>query len=335
MSTSKVALDTSQYVRINLARNTLVIQAHRDDVRIVINSAKPSVNNEAHHILRGGMPPLTLAHLDTNVWALAMTSTSSLTVTEITASGHDDYYLEVSRGKVPGARGEYAYGRVLLDNVITNNRVVSPVLNWVAPPPTGTQMEIVSTSAGDAPGGVGIRSVEITYLDVNLVEKTEIILLNGITPVLTVATDIRFIQCIVMVTYGSGKNAEGLISLQAAGGGATYEVISIGEVRCASSTKMVPAGKRLMIKALVASASSGTGSAEVEVTFATSILNGRNYIADSILIPLAGLTFQDSSTPLTLDVPIPFEAGSVAGLLVSSSAKATITVAWFGEIEDV
>jgi hypothetical protein len=86
MPTSSVALDTTQYVRINVAYKSMILQAHNDSVRIVVSEAKPAYANTAFHTLGGEDAPLPLNIVNTNVWALAMTEKSSLIVTETTTS---------------------------------------------------------------------------------------------------------------------------------------------------------------------------------------------------------------------------------------------------------
>jgi hypothetical protein len=91
MATGNVELDTTQYVRINTGLNNIMLQAHRDSVRIVFSDVKPSMNNEAFHQLGGDDPTLQVPLIDVNVWALAMTDTSSLTITEtVTANLPDE-----------------------------------------------------------------------------------------------------------------------------------------------------------------------------------------------------------------------------------------------------
>lgn len=82
MPTAQVALDTTQYVQINTGFNPMMIQAHRDAVRIVLSAAKPAVSNTVFHLLESKHPPLQLLSLDTNVWALATSDRCSLFVSE-------------------------------------------------------------------------------------------------------------------------------------------------------------------------------------------------------------------------------------------------------------
>lgn len=82
MATAQVLLDTTQYVRVNVGVNRIMLQAMRDAVRIVVNEAKPSKSNTSFHLLAGDDSPLILDATDTNVWALATSVNASLVVTE-------------------------------------------------------------------------------------------------------------------------------------------------------------------------------------------------------------------------------------------------------------
>jgi len=86
MATAKVNLDVSQYVKINNTAVQLLLQAHRDSVRIAISASKPALSNTAFHLLGGKDAPLTINVVDEDVWALAMTDKSSLIITELNPS---------------------------------------------------------------------------------------------------------------------------------------------------------------------------------------------------------------------------------------------------------
>jgi len=85
MTTGVAVLDTDQYVRVNAGRNTVILDCHRDAVRVVFNDAQPSRNNEAYHDLTGADAPLIPPFTDTDIWVLATTENTRLVVTEITA----------------------------------------------------------------------------------------------------------------------------------------------------------------------------------------------------------------------------------------------------------
>ena len=118
----------------------------------------------------------------------------------------------------------------------------------------GVQMTLVSTSAADASGGTGIRTVEVHYLDGNWDEQTETITMNGTTGVNTVATDIKFVQDIHASTVGSGGVAAGVVTIHLTGTPATvYDVIDAGGNMSLTMAKMVPAGFNLYISNWTAS----------------------------------------------------------------------------------
>jgi len=90
MATGEVALDLTQYVRINAGLNPLMLQAHRDAVRVAFSDQKPVFSNSAFHMLSGEADlPYHIPTIDTNVWALAVTDRSSLIVTEFSGEQVD------------------------------------------------------------------------------------------------------------------------------------------------------------------------------------------------------------------------------------------------------
>ncbi len=86
MSTSRANLDSTQYVKIADPGSVLVLQSHRDAVRIVFSDDKPARANTTFHELGGNSDPLCTPHNETSVWALSMTVSSALTVTEFTST---------------------------------------------------------------------------------------------------------------------------------------------------------------------------------------------------------------------------------------------------------
>lgn len=85
MSTARVNLDLDQYVRVTsdpFVASSLLLQSHRDTVRIAFSDFQPAKSNPTFHELGGEHPPLNLPFVDTAVWALAMTERSALTVTQ-------------------------------------------------------------------------------------------------------------------------------------------------------------------------------------------------------------------------------------------------------------
>jgi hypothetical protein len=85
MSTVRANLDVTQYVRITsdpAVPASVLMQSHRDTVRIVFSDVKPARGNSVFHELGDKDPPLQIPMTELGVWALAMTDRSALTVTE-------------------------------------------------------------------------------------------------------------------------------------------------------------------------------------------------------------------------------------------------------------
>lgn len=118
---------------------------------------------------------------------------------------------------------------------------------YVFPPAGGIQMRVVSTSANDTAAGTGSRQIELHYLDANYAEHDEHIILNGTTPVSTVATNIFRVLGCHSIAVGSGGVAAGNISIQNTAGTVTYGYISAGVNTMLQAIFTVPAGKKMYI----------------------------------------------------------------------------------------
>lgn len=100
-------------------------------------------------------------------------------------------------------------------------------------PAAAAQRSVASASANDTAAGTGARSVRITYFDNSGNGPLfETVTLNGTTAVNTVATDIRFIESMEVVTAGSLFANAGIITLYGAtgGGGGTVGSIGVGTI---------------------------------------------------------------------------------------------------------
>jgi hypothetical protein len=128
-----------------------------------------------------------------------------------------------------GSAGGIIYGRVQYGagaGVLTAIRATA-----YTEPAAAAQMSMSSSSAADASAGTGARTVRITYYTGTMTGPfTETITLNGTTPVNTVATNIRFIEKLEVITVGSGGANAGTISLfgSTGGGGGTVGTIGVG-----------------------------------------------------------------------------------------------------------
>lgn len=250
--------------------------------------------------------------------------------------GDDIYAAQIARGNVAGAEILLSYGESVSVGALTKQPLFPVAIGATVnvPPPAGLQMSLVSDSANDdKDAGTGIRSVHIHYLDSVLDPQIEEVFLEGLTPVLTVATDIRFVQCTHIHTYGSGVVAAGNISVYNAA--LNYSYIQAGDKRCSSSFRRVPAGKRLMLKAMHAGCVSGTAAAKGIVRVVTTKVDDVDYTEDGLFIPVLSLPFQDGSVALPMDMPVPVESGVIVGMEYDVDKGAIVTGGYMGYFEDV
>lgn len=242
--------------------------------------------------------------------------------------------LDIARGSIAGSSPFGAFGRKTTSSAADTGLLWADG-DWSIPDQVdGEQISIVSTSAEDSLTGTGIRTLHIHYLDNNLVDQDEVIELNGTTPVLTNATNIRFIQCAHLVTAGTTKASVGIITFKNLDGTKIYNQMDAETVRCSSSLRMVPSGKQAVIVGLVGSSVSGTAAASSQIGIAVSYFEGYDYTTQEILIPIASIGVQDTGMSYTLPIPHIAPEGTLIGMLCKTDKGAVMTGDWFGWLEN-
>ena len=178
-----------------------------------------------------------------------------------------------------GARSGVSSARLVLGGATAGTKNVMRSTAYTEPA-AAAQRSLGSSSASDTAAGVGARTVRITYFDnTGAGPFTEIVTLNGVTPVNTVATTIRFIEKMEVVTAGSTLVNVGTITLfgAAAGAGGTVGTIGIGNIVAAVGDNTTlwahhycPVLYTCKLSVLVVSAQSG-GSGTNGLFYTTSI----------------------------------------------------------------
>lgn len=247
----------------------------------------------------------------------------------------DLYEADVCRGAISEHMPFFAYGRITAPGAVTDQAIhpYAMGVSFAVPAIPGVQMTIASSSADDDSAGTGARSIHMHYLDGDLMLQVEEIVMDGLTPVLSQATDVRFVQCVHIHTHGSNRVAAGNIS--ASNGGTIYSYVEAGKKRCSSSSRRVPAGHRLMIKSVFMGARSGSAAAGVTIRLATTKFDDVDYTEDAQAFPVMAVDLQDTSVAFPLDMPYPFEAGSVVAMVADSDKAAVISAGYFGYLEEV
>ncbi len=121
--------------------------------------------------------------------------------------------LEIGIGNTPGRSTRTVSGNII---ATTTESVVSLGLTGRYPfPSTAAQMNIVSGSANDTAAGTGAQIILVRGLTVDggdWIDDSEVIALNGTTPVTTAKSYIR-VNSLVVAAVGAGGANEGTITM--------------------------------------------------------------------------------------------------------------------------
>lgn len=228
---------------------------------------------------------------------------------------------DIARGNVPGSVPFSTFGEKVVTGAGTSIVWQTDMPNTLTVP-DNIQLTLVSTSESDT-GNIVIR-----YLDGDLIERYETVVLNGTTPVTTSATDIRAVNN-AYSTFGPVVGAVTLTS-----GGVTYGRMSTGDIQFHTSMIRVPSNKRLMLTGIYAGSSSGSSASRVIVTLVTSFINGDSFSDEGYLHPLAAVAFQDNSSTFPNFGPFPISPGEWVGFKAKWDKATDITAGLFGYMEN-
>jgi hypothetical protein len=187
-------------------------------------------------------------------------------------------------------------------------------------PAAGQRMEVVSSSGDDAALGTGARTVLLTYLDSDFVEHTEIIILAGLTPVATEATDIYRINYFWVLTAGTGGKAAGNIDIRNLADTPIYSRIPTGLTRARNVIFTVPAGVCLYISQITYSIGSSKGGVFGRFSFRANY-NELTDLPTLVMYPYSEIGIDSQAFTVSLTVPMRFCSG--VDLIVSVQGDAT------------
>lgn len=197
-------------------------------------------------------------------------------------------------------------------------------------------MEVVSDSALDTSDGTGARTVKIWYLDDTFAEKTEVITLNGVTPVATVATDIYRVNYFRVETAGSGGKAAGNIDIRHLSDTPIYSRIPATLTRARNAIFTVPLGKTLFITQITYSIGSSVGG-----VFGTFSMRATycefDCVRCTLFYPFSEIGVEQGPFTITYVVPMKFTEGVDIRVVAkgdSAAANGTATVQYRGYLED-
>lgn len=240
------------------------------------------------------------------------------------------YQQEIARGNVRGSYPMTSYGKVALAGA-TSGALIRDQDGLTLTVPQSVQMSIVSTSANDAAAGTGARTVVIEYLNGSLDLSMEVVILNGTTPVTTVATDVRWVNSVYVATAGTGGAPAGQIDVSH--NATVYARVLAGDRCTHNSFKRVPRGKTLYIDSIYAGISSGTAATTGLIELVSTQIDGLDQQETGLYYKQAGISLQDASQALTFGMPLPVGAGHIVGYIATVDKGATITAGFTGWVE--
>jgi len=202
-------------------------------------------------------------------------------------------------------------------------------------PATAQQMAVVSTSANDTSAGTGAQKVTIQYLDNNYVARTEVVTLNGTTPVNTVATNILRVNKMYSSQVGTNHYPVGDIALKNTGGTVTYSQMKAGRNTAQQIIYTVPAGKTLYISQWFAAAGASAANHFTQIILRSTAWDGYSVTGGGFLT-VDPVSAQDGNVVQPFIIPIKIPATSdikVSAISDGGSANVIVTASIIGWYE--
>ena len=242
-----------------------------------------------------------------------------------------DYLYAIAEGMVAGHETWVKTG--FNPNVGTTQETVWSYSTEYVYPVAAMQMEVVSSdNTQDVPGGTGALLVTIEYLDGNYVERSEVVALNGTTPVPTAHDNLFRINSFRCTAIGTNDTPVGNITLRGVGGGTVYSYILAGYTRARNIVYCVPEGKTLYITSI-----SWTCA---DATKGVRFINHANYdnlagAPRSFFLPYMEATLYNNAFYRPLEIPTMFpEHTDIKVSVISSQAGAIADVVLRGWLEE-
>lgn len=122
-----------------------------------------------------------------------------------------DYFHEIAHGNVAGASiwNKFGYNP---DVDTGSEEIVSSFGGTESIMETADTLDVVSDSASDDSAGTGARTIQIIGIGEGSVEQTEIVTMNGLTPVTTTNTWLG-VNRLIVLSAGTGERNAGTITI--------------------------------------------------------------------------------------------------------------------------
>lgn len=179
------------------------------------------------------------------------------------------------------------------------------------------------------------QAVLINYLDADLVEHNEIVVLNGTTAVATVNTDYVRVNGFRVIAAGTDYKPKGNLSLREVDNSPVYSYITAGYNRARNSAFTVPAGKTLYVSEFTAGWAYQTNTTHWgRVFIRANVEPGTGFLTGSIFYTYGELLLSNGSQSVRLDTPLVFPAGTDVKCSAISTFAGAVTTVLRGWVEE-
>jgi len=195
----------------------------------------------------------------------------------------------------------------------------------------GYAIFVKSSDATDNLTGVGVRTVEVHYLDTAGLEQSVSVDLNGVTEVDSGVTDCMFVQDHHATAVGTTLVSVGTVDCLAGSAGAVVSRIPIAGNQSLSTMFQVPAGKKLIITGWLAA---GVASTVKIATLRLRTSSHGEVSAPGIYHFINSTRVKDFAGPW---IPMNKEIPALACVKISAWTDGTISLSaqWCGQLENV
>ncbi len=163
--------------------------------------------------------------------------------------------------------GNFGCLHTSIDNTawkILNDGAASTALPVYA---TGEATEVLSSSANDTSAGTGARTVTVIYIDNDGTVDSQVVTMNGTTPVALTDTSISRVLDFYCSSYGSGGTSAGNITIRAVTGPINRCQILSGRSRAAPGRFTIPEGYVGVYKGFALSNTTVSASAPSKIDY--------------------------------------------------------------------
>lgn len=249
---------------------------------------------------------------------------------DATAVRPSDYMTEVALGRRAGANvwSKFGYNTNVSD---AGPELVGSFGGAFTPLLTATTLSIVSTDAADDDGSTGANSIVVEGVDANREAQTEVVTMNGTTPVVTTSTWLGINRMSINLA-GTGLSNAGTITATAVTGSTIQGQMPAGNGVSQQCIFFTHVGAQALISHILVNVQKFTNGQNPIATFKLwtydSVTNAKHEV-----VRMSMDSDIDHTTLMTFPAPLIIERASCSWFEVTTTENATQVTARMGFLE--